>query len=216
MRPLEFYFDYLSPYAYFAWNRVEKFCVEHEVDLVVKPVVFGKLLDHWGHLGPAEIEPKREWLFKYCLFYAQTNDLQLSMPKYHPFNSLYALRASLELVSGKYQRDLVSAIFQAGWGNGLDIGDVEVISKVASGVGLNPDQLKKEIGSSRIKAALKDNTEEAISKGVFGVPSMIYEKHVLWGNDQFEFLSSLIKGTFELDKSLFDDVISRPRAIDRK
>jgi len=120
MKSLEFYFDYLSPYAYFAWKRVESICASNNLELSIKPVVFGKLLDHWGQLCPAEIPPKREWLVKYCLFYAQQNQLPLRFPKHHPFNSLPALRASLAEVSGPHQRKLVSAIFDSGWGRGAN------------------------------------------------------------------------------------------------
>lgn len=215
MKSLEFYFDYLSPYAYFAWNKIEDFCTNHDVDLIVKPVVFGKLLDNWGQLGPAEIQPKREWLTKYCLYYATTNDLPLKFPKYHPFNSLAALRASLKEVSGDHQNALISAIFHAGWGEGEDIGDAEVIVNVAREVGLDSDDVMESINKVDVKESLKSNTEEAISKGVFGIPTMVFEGELYWGNDQFEYLSSIIKGSYKMDDRIWDDLVKRPRGIDR-
>lgn len=215
MKTLEFYFDYLSPYAYFSWNKIEGFCASHDVDLVVKPVVFGKLLDHWGQLGPAEIPPKREWVFEYCLYYATANNLPLSFPKYHPFNPLAALRASLEMVSGGHQRKLITALFHAAWGEGQDIGDAEVVLSVARDVGLDPSELEKNMAGSDVKEALKQSTDEAISKGVFGIPSIIYDSKLFWGNDQFDYLSEVIKGTYETDDAKYRDMLSRPRAIDR-
>ena len=216
MKPLTFYFDYLSPYAYFAWGRIEDFCRNHNTELIAKPVVFGKLLDRWGHLGPAEIAPKREWLIKYCLFYAETNNLPLTFPKNHPFNSLPALRASLKEVSGDHQHDLISAIFEAGWGRGADIGQVEVIAEIADGVGLDRDNVVGAISSPEVKSLLKDNTDEAITQGVFGIPTMIYNNELFWGNDQFDYLSQIINGTYKVDEVLFRDILARPRAIDRK
>ena len=215
MRPLEFYFDYLSPYAYFSWKKIEEFCFDHKVELIIKPVVFGKLLDHWGQLGPAEIPPKREWLFKSCLFYASSHNLPLSFPKYHPFNSLSALRASLKMVSGEHQEKLVSALFHSGWGEGKDIGNLEVVSSVALEIGLDGDALKESISRREVKDALKSNTDEAISKGVFGIPTIIFGDELFWGNDQFEYLSKVIKGTYKIDDALYQDVVNRPRAIDR-
>ena len=215
MQKLEFYFDYLSPYAYFSWKKIEEFCPNHNVDLTIKPVVFGKLLDHWGQLGPAEIPPKREWLFKYCLFYASSNNLPLSFPKYHPFNSLSALRASLKMVSGEHQEKLISALFHAGWGEGKDIGNIEVVSNIALKIGLDGNAIKKTIGSKDVKEALKNNTDEAISKGVFGVPTIIFDNELFWGNDQFEYLSNVIKGTYKTNNAIYQDIINRPRAIDR-
>ncbi len=215
-KPLEFYFDYLSPYAYFAWKRIELFCADHHLELVIKPVVFGKLLDHWGHLGPAEIPPKREWLIKSCMHYAASNNLPFNLPKYHPFNSLSALRASLKIVSGDHQSNLISAIFDAGWGQGQDIGDTEVIVALAEEAGLQADTLRENISRLEVKDALKENTEEALSRGVFGIPTMIFDDEIFWGNDQFDYLSQIIEGTYQVDRNFADTLIRQPRGIDRK
>ena len=80
MKELEFYFDYLSPYAYFAWHGLERLCQDQVIEVTFKPVVFGKLLDYWGQLGPAEIPPKREWLMRYCLFYARRHRIPIAFP----------------------------------------------------------------------------------------------------------------------------------------
>ncbi|MBV1911778.1 MAG: 2-hydroxychromene-2-carboxylate isomerase [Kangiellaceae bacterium] len=216
MRKLEFYFDYLSPYAYFAWNKVEKLCSSHSIELIIKPIVFGKLLDHWGQLGPAEIPPKREWLIKYCLYYAQQNELPLLFPKKHPFNSLTALRVSLKEVSGAYQSKLVSAIFNSGWGKGADIGYNHVISEIIRNVGLDPQEVIDRVTKDETKLLLKESTNEAISKGVFGIPTIIYGEELFWGNDQFEYLSQIIKGKYKANNKLVRDIISKPSAIDRQ
>jgi len=216
MQQLEFYFDYLSPYAYFAWNELDTFCQDHGLAPSIKPVVFGKLLDHWGQLGPAEILPKREALIRYSLYYASTNHLPLAFPKNHPFNSLPALRASLPMVSGSRQAELVSAIFSAGWGKGQDIGDPAIIIKIAERVGIDRQAVAEAIVSENVKQALKDNTAEAIEKGVFGIPTMVYDDNLYWGNDQFAFLSAVIRGTYKTDINRFNDAKNRIRAIDRK
>ena len=70
-RRLDFYFDYLSPYAYFSWRRLQPLCLQHNLELRPHPVVFGKLLDHWGQRGPAEIPPKKASVYQYCYRYAQ-------------------------------------------------------------------------------------------------------------------------------------------------
>ena len=67
---LDFYFDYISPYAYFAWFNVKALCDRRGLDLYAHPVLFAGLLNHWGQLGPAEIPPKREFVFKDAARYA--------------------------------------------------------------------------------------------------------------------------------------------------
>jgi 2-hydroxychromene-2-carboxylate isomerase len=215
MKEVNFYFDYLSPYAYFAWSRLKVFCVENELKLVLRPVVFGKLLDHWGQLGPAEIQPKREWLARYCLFYATANKIPLSFPASHPFNSLPALRMSLKAVSGGHQAELVSAIFHAGWVEGKDLGDIDVLADVASSVGLNSTEIVASINEDAVKDMLRVNTEKAIAAGVFGVPTMIFENELFWGNDQFDYLAQVVCGDYKTNHQLLNEILSHRRAIDR-
>ena len=116
MKPtsLDFYFDYLSPFAYFSWLKIEKFCEQFQLELRAHPVVFGKLLDHWGQLGPAEIPPKSQWAGRYCMRYAALAGFDYSPPKYHPFNPLPSLRMSLTQVSESDQHAIISAIFKTG------------------------------------------------------------------------------------------------------
>ena len=102
---LDFYFDYLSPYAYLASLELLPLCKRHEIELRYKPVLFAGLLNHWGQLGPAEIPPKAIHAFKECLRYATLRDIRLRSPRHHPFRSLTALRASLETVAGEFIRD---------------------------------------------------------------------------------------------------------------
>ena len=57
-RTIDFYFDYLSPYAYLAWLCLPEVTESRDVEIVPRPVLFAGLLNHWGQLGPAEIPPK--------------------------------------------------------------------------------------------------------------------------------------------------------------
>ena len=89
---IHFYFDFISPYAYFAWRKLPALAEKYNREIEAHPIVFGKLLDKWGQLGPAEIPPKRSWLNQYCLRYAALNGFEYNPPKIHPFNPLAALR----------------------------------------------------------------------------------------------------------------------------
>ena len=215
-KELEFYFDYLSPYAYFGWINATSFCAKHQLKLVPRPVVFGKLLDHWGQLGPAEIPPKRQWLGKYCLLYAAKHNIPLAFPKYHPFNSLTALRLSLNEVSGPHQQAIITALFDASWGQGGDMGDDGEIEQLLNAKGLPGTELMAKAKTESIKDTLKAATAAAIERGVFGIPTMIINGELFWGNDQFEFIADFVN-----DRELFAAISAaaqspKARAIDRK
>lgn len=215
-RTLDFYFDYLSPYAYFSWRKLASFCEEHKLSLNPQPVVFGKLLDHWGQLGPAEIPPKREWLAKYCNRYAALHGFEMNPPKFHPFNSLTALRMSLTEVSGDQQQQVISAIFDAGWTQGKDLGDNNELILILNKLGLNGLAMNEKTQDISVKNILKTNTQTAIEKGVFGVPTMIIDGQLFWGNDQFEHMTLYVSGNDPLDVEKVAGSLKNKRAIDRK
>ena len=215
-KDLHFYFDFLSPYAYFAWVQLERFCANHQLNTVLHPVVFGKLLDHWGQLGPAEIPPKKEFIFKYCYRYAALNNLSFDPPKYHPFNPLHALRLSLEEACGENQRQVISAIFKAGWSHGRDLGEPTELISILSSVDLDGEALVEKTKQTSIKERLKEETRQAIAKGVFGIPTIIIDDQLFWGNDQFEHIALYLDGKDPLDKNALAAVLARPRAIERK
>jgi 2-hydroxychromene-2-carboxylate isomerase len=215
-RYVDFFFDYLSPYAYFAWRRIPEFCRAHHRELRVHPVVFGKLLDHWGQLGPAEIAPKRQWLIKYCHRYAQQHSFVFNGPKYHPFNPLPALRLSLRQIGGTNQEKIISAIFEAGWSQGKDIGDPHELVSLLDSIDVDGITLFEQINEPSVKEFLKQETDGAIELGVFGVPTMIIDEQLFWGNDQFDHMSLYIEGNDPIDAVEVAKALDRKRAIDRK
>ena len=96
--PIRFLFDFISPFSYLAWQWIHEVAETHERPIEYQPVLFAALLNHFGHLGPAEIEPKRRYIFKQVARRAHALRLQLAPPPSHPFNPLLALRiASIDL-----------------------------------------------------------------------------------------------------------------------
>ena len=215
-RYIDFYFDYLSPYAYFAWRKIRSFRDAHGLELRTHPVVFGKLLDHWGQLGPAEVPPKREWLIKYCARYAHQHGFIFKGPQFHPFNSLSALRLSLSEVSGQDQEKVVTEIFEAGWAEGRDIGDVRTLISVLDSGGINGTALAEKIKEPTVKEQLIHETDKALQLGVFGIPTLIIDDQLFWGNDQFDHMSLYLEGNDPINVEEMEKAMARKRAIDRK
>lgn len=213
---LHFYFDFISPYAYFAWRKIPELCRKYQLDLDIHPVVFGKLLDHWGQLGPAEIPPKRMWLAKYCLRYAEQNGFEYNPPKFHPYNSLPSLRMALKQVSGEDQVRVITRIFEAGWSEGEDLGNSDRLLEILRESGISCENFESLISDPAIKQQLKDETEKAIKQGVFGVPSIIINGELFWGNDQFEHIELFLEGKDPVDQDKIDALGNRERTIDRK
>ena len=212
---IHFYFDFISPYAYFAWRKLPALAKKYNREIEAHPVVFGKLLDKWGQLGPAEIPPKRNWLNEYCFRYAALNGFKYNPPKKHPFNPLAALRMSLKEVSGDDQLRVIDSIFEEGWSHGADLGDLSTLTSLLTRQSIDGETLSKNVSESEIKELLIDETTYAIEKGVFGVPTIIIDDNLFWGNDQMDHIELLLDGKDPLDRERLNDQ-ERPRAIDRK
>ena len=215
-RLIHFYFDYISPFAYFAWRKLPSLAVKYNYKIIPHPIVFGKLLDKWGQLGPAEIPPKRDWLNKYCLRYAAINGFHYNPPKKHPFNPLFALRLSLKEVSGIHQFRVIETIFESGWTMGKDLGDLSTLISLLEQKSIKIKNIRKQVSDPVIKKILFNETSSAIELGVFGVPTIIIDYNLFWGSDQMEHIDLLLSGKDPLDLKKLKEHIKRPRAIDRK
>ena len=110
---MRWYFDYISPYAYLQSTRLHE--LEKQQPLECIPVLFAGLLDHWENIGPAEIQPKREWTFKNAAWLAHRDSIDLTMPAHHPFNPIPLLRLSIALGN---EIDVVQRLFRFVWAEG--------------------------------------------------------------------------------------------------
>ena len=210
MKELNFYFDFLSPFSYFAWINLQRY---PELTVHYKPVALGPLLNHWGIKGPGEVEPKREFLLKQCLRYAASNKIEFTTPKTHPFNSLYALRLALKSSAGELQSEVVKTLWQAGWQKRIDMGDPDELQKVLKESGLPAEELYEKSFSKEAKVELKANIQEAISFGAFGVPSIVVGQELFWGNDALSDVLNFMNGTDKLNREKLRDLLnSTPRA----
>ncbi len=209
MQRLSFYFDYLSPFSYFAWRRLDELACD--VDLL--PVPLGPLLNHWGIKGPGEVRPKREFLLKQCLRRAVREEIPFTTPKTHPFNSLYALRLSLREVAGELQPRVVAALWRAGWIERIDMGEPDELLAALRKNNLPADELFEKSFAREAKQALKANLARAIAQGVFGVPSFVAGDELFWGEDSIAELKTHLRGEDLLDRQRLAELIaSTPRA----
>lgn len=214
-KKVDFYFDYLSPFAYFASLELPDLCRERGAELAYHPVLFAGLLDHWGQLGPAEVLPKAFNTFKMCARHAVLRGIPFRGPRFHPFLPLASLRASLLEVAGADQQQVVDAIFRAGWSEGIDLGDAQALSEALDTVGLPGEALLARTREPSVKAALRGATEAAIARGVFGIPTMIVDDELFWGIDQLAHLALYLEGRDPLAKIDPASIATEGRAVVR-
>ena len=193
MKIADWYFDFISPFAYLQMARFE------EISQVVKirpvPVVFGGLLKHWEQLGPAEIPPKRTFVYRFFQWQARRLGMPFQMPPSHPYNPLPSLR--LCVAAGAKIED-VRAIYDVIYGRGMQPDAPEAISEMARALGLSSPE--SAMSNPAVKTALRQNTEQAIDAGVFGVPTFVLDGQIFWGGDATDMMLD-----FAMNPDLFAD-----------
>lgn len=172
----DWYIDFISPYPYLQMASFDRF----PSDLVIqpRPVLFPALLKHWENKGPAEIPAKRSQTYRYCHWLAGKRDIPFKAPPRHPFNPLPLLRLAVSLDG---ELDAMRALFHHVWGAGRDADDPESIHELALSLGI--DDAEARINDQSVKDRLRENTEEAIARGVFGVPTFVINDEIFWGDD---------------------------------
>ena len=170
------YFDFISPFAYLQLPRIR--ALGERIDIVPKPIVFGALLKHHGQLGPAEIPGKREFTYRFVQWRAERIGTTLRFPPAHPFNPLAALRLCIA-AGGDWHA--VGAIFDHLWQSGRSGENAAELVEVGRRLGI--DDVAAAIADESAKAALRANTEAALARGVFGVPTLDLGGELFWGED---------------------------------
>ncbi len=211
MKQINFYLDFISPYAYLAFEKLPKVLMGLSYSVSYKPVLFGAVLNHHGQLGPAEIKPKRDWTYRQVLWLAHHHGVELQMPAAHPFNPLGLLRLAVASnQSGAPNRYVTEALFHHVWRGGADAADPQRLQTLVQQ--LAP---KRDPGSDDVKAQLKAQTEQAITLGLFGVPTMEVDGKLFWGFDALTMLRDYLRGDAWFEGGAWDDVAELPAGVSR-
>lgn len=187
MKTVDWYFDFISPFSYLQSTRLEEIAAHAHVH--ARPVLFAGLLNHWGHVGPAEMPTKRTWTFEHCAWLAHRHGIPFTFPPQHPFNPLPLLRLALAVgADGLAPVDVVARLFQFVWAEGHVPNESEAWDDLMDELQVDPEQLQAPI----VKEMLHANGERAIAAGVFGVPTSVCQGRQFWGFDATEMLLAFL------------------------
>lgn len=203
MKRIVFWFDVVSPFAYLAFERLPEALTGCSYEVEYRPVLFAGLLNHWGQKGPAEIDPKRAWTFRQVHWLAQHHGITLDTPAVHPFNPLALLR--LAVACGP-NRQVVQALMRHVWVGGADASDAKRLAELSAHLAPTADP-----ASDAVKGRLRQLGEQALSAGVFGVPSFELDGRLFWGLDALPMLRDALGGGAWFDGPDWDQQAA-PRA----
>ncbi|MGA8032965.1 MAG: 2-hydroxychromene-2-carboxylate isomerase [Casimicrobiaceae bacterium] len=171
---IEWYFDFVSPFSYLQCERLQP----HAASVHPRPVLFAAILDAIGQRGPAEIPAKRAFTYRFVVWRAKALGIPLRFPHAHPFNPLPLLRLAHAC---DCRMDAITRIFRFVWRDGR-LPDLPIEwSELVNDLGV-PDASAR-IADPGVKDALRRETDRAIARGVFGVPTLAVDGELFWGVD---------------------------------
>lgn len=194
---IDFYFDVSSPWTYLAFRNIQPMAAELKVAINWRPVLVGGIFNTVNQRMYASREdsnsPRNRYVLKDLQDCARQTGINIVFPpKVFPVNSVKAMRGCVWLaqdVGFKHHfLEFVEATFAAYFTRQEDISQDAVLSTICQSVGINADAFAKGIAQPDIKQALKANTDEAIARGAFGVPSFFVGDDMYFGNDRLDLL----------------------------
>jgi len=207
MKQVTFWLDFISPYAYLAFEQLPQALQGLSYGVTYRPLLFAALLKHHGQLGPAEIPGKRDWTYRQVLWQAHRHGIPMQMPSAHPFNPLPLLRLALACGPNRY---VCETLFHHVWRGGQDAADPGRIEALRQTLAPARDPAGDDV-----KAELKAAGDDAIAAGLFGVPTFEVDGKLFWGFDSLPMLRSYLEGDNWFQAS-WDGAASLPSGVTRR
>jgi 2-hydroxychromene-2-carboxylate isomerase len=190
-KTVEFFFDVGSPAAYLAWTQLASLGgpVDH------KPMLLGGVFQATGNQSPMMVPAKGSYMQRDLALHAQQYGVPFRHNPHFPINTLTLMRGATAVQMHQPERfaDYVAAVFRAIWVDGKDMNDPQVVASVLQAAGFDPAALLAQASQPQVKERLKQVTQDAVARGVFGAPTFFVDGQMFWGQDRLDFVKQALK-----------------------
>ncbi|SER92917.1 2-hydroxychromene-2-carboxylate isomerase [Halopseudomonas bauzanensis] len=191
-KKVEFYFDVGSPASYLAWTQITGLAQRHDAELAYKPMLLGGVFKATGNSSPATVPAKGRYTREDFQRYARRYAVPFQQNPFFPINTMQLMRGAAAYLGTDRFVPYVNAVFQAIWVDQQDMGNPEVVAAVLSRHGFDMAELQQKINDPVVKDQLRQITEEAIERGVFGAPTFFAGDEMFFGQDRLEFVEEAL------------------------
>ena len=181
---IEFYFDFISPYSYLAHKKILN--INERKNFNYKAILLGGLHNLGNITAPAFNERKMKNMREDCTLIAKKNNISFRWNEKFPINSLYLMRGYLFIDENKKDK-FFDTCFDAYWKENLDISKEESVKEILSNCKIDQKSFITGIKDEKIKNELKNLTNLAFEKNIFGAPTFIVNNKLFWGQDRLEY-----------------------------
>ena len=185
-KTFDFYFDFISPYSFLAYKRLNLINKEKKIKINFKPMLLGGLHKLGGITPPAFNKLKLKNMKIDCELVAKKNNIEFYWNSKFPINSLYLMRGYL-VVNEQIKKIYFDNCFDYYWKDNIDLSKKENLEKILEKTGLIKKKFFNDIENSKIKDDLKKLTTDAFNKDIFGAPTFIVNNKIFWGQDRLDY-----------------------------
>ena len=186
IKSLEFYFDFISPYSFLAYKRLISLNENNKMNIVYKPILLGALHKLGGITAPAFNIRKMKNMKNDCELVAKKNNIEFKWNQKFPINSLYLMRGYLT-IDNELRNKFFEVCFNNYWKDNVDISNEENIENILNICGLDKNIFFKKIKDQKTKDELRQLTNSAFKKDIFGAPTFVVNNKIFWGQDRLDY-----------------------------
>ena len=185
-KSIDFYFDFISPYSFLAYKKLELLNKNNEININYKPILLGGLHKLGDITAPAFNERKMKNMKNDCELVAKKNTIEFKWNNKFPVNSLNLMRGYLVL-NKELKKKFFDLCFDAYWKDNIDLSDKKNLENILDKCSINKDTFFKDIQDQKIKDELKQLTENAFKNDIFGAPTFVVNNQIFWGQDRLDY-----------------------------
>ena len=194
MSKVEYFFDYVSPFAYLADTQLPALFARTKAEVVYRPFFLGGVMQASKNSPPITVPNKGRYMFTDIQRWAKRYGVPANPNPHFPVNTLNAMRAAVAAVDQPNFADFHRAMFRGVWVDGQNLADEAVLKSTIDAAGLDGAALLARSKDKAVKDTLRKNSEEAVERGAFGAPTFFVGDEMFWGNDRLDFLEETLKG----------------------
>ena len=185
-KSLEFYFDFISPYSFLAYKKLISLNNKNKIKVIYKPLLLGGLHKLGGITAPAFNKRKMKNMKNDCELIAKKNDIKFKWNDKFPINSLYLMRGYLTM-ENEFKDKFFEVCFDAYWKDNVDISSEINIKNILKVCDLDNNTFFENIQSQKVKDELRELTNLAFEKDIFGAPTFVVNNKIFWGQDRLDY-----------------------------
>lgn len=192
-KAVEFYFDFGSPYSYLAYKALPAITAARGAQIVWRPMLLGGVFKATGNHSPAEIPAKSRWMHQDMQRFAARYGAPFRFNPHFPINTLTLMRGAVGMqMRGPDFHAYTEAIFDAMWGEPRNLAEAAELAAVLRRAGLDANAFLALVNDAAVKEQLKQRTEAAVARGVFGAPTFFVGGEMYWGQDRLDFVAAAL------------------------